>query len=72
MRARHESWMKVYPNLEEAQGPAYGGISNARAETKALSEPPEAMKNLPFDALDYIKNLEGLPFDNQGEPDIGN
>ena len=72
MRARHESWMSVYPNIDEARGPAYGGISNAREATKALSKVPEVMKNLPFDMLDYIKHLEDLPFDSQGEPDIGN
>lgn len=72
MRARHEGWMTVYPNIEEAKGPAYTGISNARPETKALSNPPEAMKDLPFDVLDYINHLDGLPFDNSGEPDAGN
>lgn len=69
MRARHEAWMKVYPNREEARGPAYTGISNARPETKALSEPPEAMKELPYKLLDYIDHLDNLPFDANGEPE---
>jgi arylsulfatase A-like enzyme len=71
MRARHEAWIKKYPHREEVRGPAYTGISNARPETIALSKPPAAMKNLPFDLLEYIQHLEGLPFDPTGEPDIG-
>ena len=71
MRARHEAWMKVYPNREAARGPAYTGIANARPETEALSKPPEALKNLPYDVLDYIKELKNLPFDPTGEPDVG-
>jgi len=63
MRARHEAWIKVYPSIEEARGPAYTGISNARPETKALSEPPEALKGLPYPALDFINNLKDLPFE---------
>jgi len=68
MRARHEAWIEVYPHIEEARGPAYTGISNARPETKALSEPPESMKDLPYPVLDYINHLKDLPFDNSGEP----
>ena len=64
MRARHEAWIEVYPHVEEARGPAYTGLSNARSETKALSEPPAIMDELPFPALDYINHLEDLPFEN--------
>ncbi|MCL7937992.1 MAG: sulfatase-like hydrolase/transferase [marine benthic group bacterium] len=69
MRARHEAWMEAYPNFEPVYGPAYTGISNARPETRALSEPPAAMQNLPFPALEYIERLDDLPFDPNGEPD---
>lgn len=68
MRARHEAWIKVYPNIPTKRGIAYTGISNLRPETKALAEPPEAFKDLPYDALDYIKHLKDLPFDPNGEP----
>ncbi len=71
MRARHEGWMKVYPNREAARGPPYTGIANARPETEALSKPPEALKDLPYDVLQYLKELKNLPFDPAGEPDIG-
>jgi arylsulfatase len=71
MRARHEAWIKRFPHREEARGPAYTGIANARPETIALSKPPEALKNLPFEVLDYIKELKNLPFDPTGEPDAG-
>jgi len=64
MRARHDAWIAVYPHVEEARGPAYTGVSNARPETKALSEPPKALKELPFPALEYIEKMEDLPFEN--------
>jgi arylsulfatase len=70
MRARHEAWMRAYPNFEPVYGPAYTGISNARAETRALSEPPAAMRKLPFPVLEYIEHLDDLPFDPNGEPDV--
>ena len=63
--------MKVYPNREEVRGPAYTGIGNARPETKALSEPPEALQGLPFDALEYIKHLDDLPYDPSNTPGPG-
>ena len=71
MRIRHELWMKKYPNQPAAHGPAFTGLSNARPETLALSRPPVDFKNLPFDPLEFIDNLESLPFDPNAEPDIG-
>jgi len=71
MRARHELWMQRYPNREEARGPAYTGISNARPETLALLNPPVYFQDLPFDLLEFIEHLDKLPFDPTGEPDIG-
>ena len=70
MRARHDAWIEVYPHREEVRGPAYTGLSNARPETLELSIPPEALKDLPYDALEYIKHLKNLPFDPT-DPDIG-
>jgi len=69
MQARHELWMKKYPNREEDKGPAYTGISNARPETIALSKPPVDFKKLPFDPLEFIEH--DLPFDPASEPGFG-
>ena len=63
MRARHEIWKKKYPDRPAAYGPAYGGIVNARPETKALRNPPADLKKLPFDLEDVIDHLDQLPFD---------
>ena len=63
--------MKRYPNREEARGPAYTGIANARPETMALINPPVDFRDLPFDLLEFIEHLDELPFDPTGEPDIG-
>ncbi len=67
MRARHEQWIAKYPHLARGYGPAYTSIENARPETVALSDPPEALKNLPFDLLDFIQQLPNLPFDPSGD-----
>ncbi len=72
MRARHELWKKKYPDRPAAWGPAYTGISNARPETVALINPPVDFERLPFDPLEFIEELDELPFDPTGEPDIGN
>lgn len=71
MRARHELWKNKYPDQPAAQGPAYTGIANARPETRALSLPPVDFKRLPFDPLEFIEQLDDLPFDPSSEPGIG-
>ncbi len=63
MRARHEVWKKKYPDQPAAYGTAYGGIVNARPETRALVNPPAQLKNLPFKLDDVIDELGSLPFD---------
>ena len=68
MRARHELWIEKYPHREAAHGPAYTGISNARPETVALSNPPVEWDNLPFDPLEFIGHE--LPFDPSGDVGI--
>jgi arylsulfatase len=60
MRARHEVWMRKYPNRPPARGPAFTGVANARSETKAVSQPLVDLKKLPFDPLEYIE--QDLPF----------
>ena len=63
MRARHELWKEKYPDRHHKRTPAYTGISNARPETIAISKPPAALKNLPYDVLEFIEKLDDLPYD---------
>jgi arylsulfatase len=52
-----------------ARGPAFTGISNARPETLALSNPLVDFKKLPFDPMEFIEH--DLPFDPSGDTGIG-
>jgi len=70
MRARHELWIRKYPNMPAATGPAYTDIVNARPETLALGNPPADFKKLPFDPREVLKEMENLPFDPNAEPDF--
>ena len=63
MRARHELWKQKYPDRHHNRAPAYTGIANARPATIAISQPPAALKELPFDMLEFIKQLDNLPYD---------
>ena len=55
MRARHELMKKKYPDVENAKGIPYTGLSNARPETKAIGERVERLiDQLPFDADEYL------------------
>jgi len=71
MRARHELWKKKYPDRHHKRAPAYTGIANARPETVAISQPPAAMKELPYDVFEFIQYLDELPFDAAGDPGPG-
>ena len=69
MRARHELWMKKYPNKPMARGIPFTGLYNTRLETKAIAERMKAMQDrLPFDVMEYI-DFE-VPSDS--DPDWGN
>ena len=61
MRARHELWKEKYPDRHHKRAPSYTGIANARPATKAISEPPAALKELPFDVNEFIEKLDDLP-----------
>lgn len=63
MRARHEFWKEKHPDRHQKRAPAYTGIASARPETIAVSKPPAALKNLPFDMLEFIEKLDDLPYD---------
>jgi arylsulfatase len=71
MRARHELWKTKYPDRHHKRAPAYTGIANARPETIAISKPPAALKELPFDVLEFIEQLDELPYDAGGDPGPG-
>jgi arylsulfatase len=62
MRARHDMWKVKYPDRHHKRSPAYTGIANARPETIAISKPPAALKNLPYDVLEFIEGLDDLPY----------
>jgi len=71
MRARHELWKEKYPDRHHKRAPAYTGIANARPETIAISKPPTAMKDLPYPVLEFIEQLDELPYDAAGDPGPG-
>ncbi|TWT30545.1 Arylsulfatase precursor [Thalassoglobus neptunius] len=71
MRVRHELWKKKYPDLPERHGVPWTGIENATPKVEALSRPSVNLKDLPFDPLEYIEHLDGLPFDPTLDPDFG-
>ena len=62
MRARHELWKEKYPDRHHKRAPAYTGIANARPETIAISKPPAALQELPYDVLEFIEKLDDLPW----------
>jgi arylsulfatase len=68
-RARHELWKAKYPDAKRAHGIAYGGLANARPETKAMGVPPANMDDLPFDVFEFM-NYE-LPWEMRADPDLG-
>jgi arylsulfatase len=67
MRARHELFKKKYPDVENAKGIPYTGLSNARPETKAIADRVKAVADsMPFDVEEYLKfDLPGS--DNAGD-----
>ncbi len=70
MRARHEVWMAKYPNTPEARDFPLQGIENARPETRALGQPRMNLKELPFNPLDVIKQINewaGSKFDGMDD-----
>ncbi len=71
MRARHELWKEKYPDRHHKRAPAYTGIANARPETIEISQPPAALKKLPYDVLQFIEQLDDLPYDAASDPGPG-
>ena len=66
MVARHELFKKKYPDMPNAHGIPYTGLSNARPETKGIADRIErTMKNMPFDVEEYLE------FDVPGSDSVG-
>ena len=66
MRARHELFKKKYPDVPNAHGIPYTGLSNARPETKAIGERLKRdIANMPFDVEEYLK------YDVPGSDSVG-
>jgi arylsulfatase len=71
MKLRHDIWKKKYPDRQEVHGIPWRGIANASPELEALGNPRINKKDLPFDPLEYIEELDQLPFDPDMDPGLG-
>ena len=58
------------PRFQTGTRPGVYGLTNARPETIALSQPPVNMQDLPFDVMQYLQYE--LPWEYEVDPDIGN
>ena len=55
MRARHELFKRKYPDVPNAKGIPYTGLTNARPETLEIGERVRRlMKEMPFEVDDYL------------------
>jgi arylsulfatase len=69
MKARHELFMKKYPNTPEQRGWPLTGITDARPDVVAAGRPRVDFSKLPFDPTEFINKLpqwEGTEFDHEG------
>jgi len=71
MKLRHDLWKKKYPDVKEVHGVPWTGIENASPEVKALAKPKIDASKLPFDPLEYVEQLDQLPFDPNMDPHVG-
>jgi arylsulfatase len=66
MVARHELFKKKYPDVPNAKGIPYTGLSNARPETRAIEERiKRVMEIMPCDVKEYLE------FDVPGSDSVG-
>jgi len=55
MLARHELFKKKYPDVDNAHGIPYTGLSNARPETKAIGDRiRRELEHMPFDVEEFL------------------
>ena len=57
MRKRHEIWKQEYPDRPTKRGAPFTGIANVRDATRALSDPPVDLENLPFDSSGIVTTI---------------
>jgi arylsulfatase len=56
MVARHQLFKKKYPDVPNAKGIPYTGLSNARPETKAIGDRVKAVADsMPFNVREYLE-----------------
>jgi arylsulfatase len=56
MVARHQLFKRKYPDVSNAKGIPYTGLSNARPETKAIADRVRAVADsMPFDVEEYLE-----------------
>jgi arylsulfatase A-like enzyme len=56
MVARHQLFKKKYPDVSNAKGIPYTGLSNARPETKAIADRVKAVvDSMPFSVREYLE-----------------
>ena len=66
MVARHQLFKQKYPDVSNAKGIPYTGLSNARPETKAIADRVKAVADsMPFDVEEYLE------FDIPGGDSVG-
>jgi arylsulfatase len=66
MAARHQLFKKKYPDVANAKGIPYTGLSNARPETLAIAERVQkTVDAMPFDVKEY------LDFEVPGSDSVG-
>ena len=59
--------LKRYPDMPNAKGIPYTGLSNARPETKAIAERVQAtIRAMPFDVEEYL-DVEAPGSDTVGD-----
>ena len=71
MRPWHMVWKEKYPDVSEVYGIPWRGIENPTPEVAALANPKLDLGDVPFDPLEYVENLDQLPFDPYMDPDLG-
>jgi arylsulfatase len=72
MLLRHSTWIKKYPHSSEKYGVPWTGLANPTPEVEALGTPQMRKGDLPFDPLEYIENLDEIPFSPDMDPGLGN
>ena len=71
MKLRHDLWKRKYPDSKEKHGIPWTGVSNASQDVKNLARPRIDASDLPFDPLEYVEELDQLPFDPAMDPHLG-